>query len=383
MELQRNEQAVSGRKRKLRLAFGLFIGLLLVCTLFGNTLLTLALPKVTLTVPGRGQLVHAYAADGVVSWRVEAELTPPAGWKVGKVNVKEGDPVKKGQILVTYDSKAAEQLLLDEQAGVKKLKLSIQDWQKTFKEASQNGDEKGVADAKRALELGAIDLDVQERKVQKLQDDLQENRALTAPFDGIVMKVYAVEGLASGGKPDAVVANTSLGFEFEFLTPSDAATELEIGDALKVQVKGSKARRVEGRIESIQDTDAPASGTTAGGNGSLTGAAMKRIGVRLQDDELKGGERVQVELTRTTDDVILVPTKAIHDENGKKYVFGIEEKNGPLGNAFHIRKIFVTAADADDSLTAVTEGLFEQQSIVLESNEPLQEGERIRLHLPN
>ncbi|BBI34295.1 cation efflux system protein [Cohnella abietis] len=333
----------------------------------------LTLPKVTLTTSSRGQLVHTFVGSGVVKWKAEVALTNSTGWKVERVKVKVGDLVKKGQSLVTYDNKAAEQQILDEQASVKKLKLSIEEQQKNFIEASHSGDEKSIDNAKHAMKISAIDLDVQERRVKKLQEDLIANRELIAPFDGIIIKANAIEGLASGGGPDVIISNRELGFEFSFLAPADAVAQLEIGAKMGAQVAGSDARQIEGQVEDIRDVEA--------GDGTETGAnnLMKRITVKLKDEAVKGGERVQVELTKTTDDVILVPNNAIHDEGGKKYVFGIEEKDGPLGNTFYTRKIFITIIDSNESLSAVSEGLFDQESIIIESSEPLQDGDKIRL----
>ncbi|WP_260612117.1 hypothetical protein [Paenibacillus popilliae] len=84
-------------------------------------------------------------------------------------------------------------------------------------------------------------------------------------------------------------------------------------------------------------------------------------------------------MTKITGDALLVPNKAIRDDGGGKYVFGIEEKNGPLGNAFYIRKLPVTVIDSNESVSAVIEGLFEEGKIVTESSDPLQEGDKIRL----
>ncbi|WP_028562405.1 efflux RND transporter periplasmic adaptor subunit [Paenibacillus pinihumi] len=381
MELQSNEQAAAGRKRKIRLIAGLFIGMLIVFSLFSNTLASLTLPKVALTTPGRGQLDHTFEGSGLVKWKTEVQLTNPAGWKVQQIKVKPGDAVKKGQTLVAYDKSAAEQQILDEQASLKKLKLSITELQHNYIEASKSGEDKNVDDAKRALDLSAIDADTQERRIQKLQNDLKSNRELIAPFDGFITKVNALEGLVSGGSPDVVVSNGELGFEFSFTAPSDAAAALNIGDSLNVQVvTGGESRQIEGVIADIRNADLMNQDGGGGeGAGLAAGKPMKQLVLTLKDQQLKGGEQAQVELVKSLRDVILVPNKAIHDEGDKKYVLGVEQRDGPLGNAFYVRKVYVKVADANESVSAVTEGLFDQESIILESSDPLQEGDKIRM----
>lgn len=379
MELQRSEQSAMGRKRTIRLAFGLFIGLLIGCTLFSNTLATLSLPKVVLAMPSRGQLVHTFMGSGVVKWKAETALSNNSGWKVENVHVKEGELVKKRQTLVTYNKEAAEQQILDEQASLKKLKLSQEVLKRNFIEASQQADEQAIAAAKNALGVSEVDIEVQERRIQKLQHDLKVNSSLVAPFDGIVTKVAATEGLSSSGAPEVVISNKSLGFEFEFLAPAKMTAPLEAGESVKVRVEGNQVSQVDGQIEDIQNAVSSYQTGAPDGKGANAEVSMKLVRITLKNQDVKDGEKAQVELTKMTDDEILVPNKAIRDDGGGKYVFGIEEKSGPLGNAFYIRKLPVTVIDSDESVSAVTEGLFDQEQIVIESSEPLQAGDKIRI----
>jgi len=379
MEFQQSEQAAMGRKRTIRLVFGLFIGLLIGFTLFSNTLATLSLPKVVLALPSRGQLVHMFTGSGVLKWKAEARLANNSGWKVEKVYVKEGELVKRGQTLVTYNQEAAEQQILDEQAGLKKLKLSQEEIKRNFIEASQKADEQAIAAAKNALGISEIDLEVQERRIQKLQHDLKANGNLVAPFDGIITTIGATEGVPSGGAPDIVISNGSLGFEFEFFAPATMTASLQSGKSLKVRVEGSRALQVEGRIEDIRNAVSSNQAGAPDGKGTNADVSMKLVRITLKNQDVKGGEKAQVELTKITGDALLVPNKAIRDDGGGKYVFGIEEKNSPLGNAFYIRKLPVTVIDSNESVSAVTEGLFEEGKIVTESSDPLQEGDKIRL----
>ncbi|EGL19014.1 efflux RND transporter periplasmic adaptor subunit, partial [Paenibacillus sp. HGF7] len=374
MELLHAGQASDRRKRKIRLFSGLFIGLLVVFTLLSNTFMALTIPKVAVVVPSRGQLVHTFKGSGVIKWRAETALTNSTGWKVKKVEAKEGDRVKKGQTLVTYDSKDAEQDILDQQAGLIKLKLTMEELQSHFIEASQNGEEKSIEDAKRAMEIHKIDLEVQQRKIQNLQEKLKKNVKLTAPFNGIVTKVNAKEGLSSeSGGYDVRLSDESLGFEFELSVPVDIAAALKAGDKLEVQVDGPAAEKIEGQISEIHEPGIPDKSKTEegsageGGNTAMS-LPMKRLLVTLQGTGLKEGAGVRVELNRATDpDIIVVDNKAIHEDKTGKYVFTIEEKNGPLGNAFYIRRTSITVTDSDDKASTVTQGLFEQQQIVVES----------------
>lgn len=367
----------AGRKKTIAVIAGVFLGLLILFTLFSNTLMSLTLPKVALVTVSRGVLSHEFQSIGVLKWKAETELSSTSGWKVKKVAVKKGDVVQKGQTLITYDSKDIKLQIQDEQGSLAKLKLSTGGLQYALMEAMQGGDKKIINDATTVYKSHEIDIETQQRHIQKLQDSLKENSKLVAPFAGIVTKVNAMEGFPSSG-PDVMISNRDLGLMLELSLPSPAVALLKAGDELDVQVNGKEAKQMKGQIESIQDGDPVNSdiGESATGNSTVP---MRKLILSIQDPAAKEGDIAQVDLTQTLEDVVLVPNSAIHDEGGKKYVFGIEQKDGPLGNAFYVRKVYITVDDANASLSAVTGGLFDQESIIIESSEPLQEGNKIRM----
>ncbi|UNK19133.1 efflux RND transporter periplasmic adaptor subunit [Paenibacillus sp. N3/727] len=378
MEMQPASETVSGRKRRIRIFFSLFVLLLVAFTLFSNTLMALTLPKVVVTTPGRGELQHTFQGMGTVKWREETALTGAAGGEVEKVHVKEGEPVKKGAVLVVYNQQTIEHQIEDEQANLSRLKLTLEDQQNSYKEASSSGDEKAIAKAKHDMKMTGIDVDIQGRKVQRLQKDLQENSELVAPFDGIVTKVNAVEGLGSSeGESDVIIANVNLGFEFGFAAPASLIADLEKEAKLFVRIGGSNTRQVEGRIEAIKDTE-PLSEPGKGENTTIY-KAMKQLVIALEDKDLKGGEQAETQLIKTMSDAMIVPNDAIHKEGDKSYVLSVEERNGPLGNSFFVRQTYITIIDSNEAQSAV-EGLMEHQPIISNSSDPLQEGDKIRLH---
>lgn len=380
MEVQLASKTISGRKRRIRIFFGLFVLLLVALTLFSNTLKALTLPKVAVTTPERGELNHTFQGMGIVKWRETAALSGAAGGKVEKVHAKEGKTVKKGAILVVYNQRTLQRQIEDEETQLSQLMLTLKEHQNSYKEASISDDEKTIVKAKNDMKRTQIDIDVQRRKVQRLQEDLQENSTLIAPFDGIVTKVNAVEGLESKGEEsDVIIANSKLGFEFEFTAPATLIDDLEKGARLNVRLGGSNARQVEGSIEDIKDTEQPLSEPENGGNTPAYTTPMKQLVIAIKDKELKGGEPAETQLIKTVNDLILVPNEAIHKEGDKSYVFGVEERNGPLGNSFVVKKTYITIMDSNENQSAV-DGLMEHQPIIVESAAPLQEGDKIRLH---
>ncbi|NIK75075.1 RND family efflux transporter MFP subunit [Paenibacillus castaneae] len=371
-----NEERKRNGKRMLRILFGCFIGLLLLFTLFSNTLLSLTLPTVAIVESRKGELVHKYQGNGVLKYREELPLTNPMGWKVTKVAVKEGDLVKKGDTLIVYNSKSAEQQIVEEQAGLQKLKLEMEELQDLLVEAIRNGDENSNRSVKRDLQKGEIDMNMMKRNIERLQDDLANNRKLIAPFNGIVTKVNAVEGLSlTTDGIDVMLANGSKELEFEFTAPAKVAANLRAGERLNVYVPSIPGKQVDGVIVEMENS-------VAGGEEAVASSIpMKRLLVTVNDAEVSSGDNVVIDLTnKVAEKKMLLPNKAIHEDGSGSYIYRVEEKKGPLGNTFYARKVFISVMDSNDHQSAVTDQLFESDKIIIESSQPLQDGSKVRIH---
>ncbi|WP_010268231.1 efflux RND transporter periplasmic adaptor subunit [Paenibacillus senegalensis] len=386
MELQQSEQALSSRKKYLRVIFSLFAGLLIVFTLFSNTLLTMTLPKVATVQPRPGHIEYHYTGSGVVRPREVVDLTQLEGWKVEKVHVQEGDLVSKGQTLVSYDSSEEEWQVKLENANLMKMKMRMEELQHEYIEVAKTGDPSKMQSAKAAIESYKMDLEIQEQRIQMMQERLASNREMVAPVDGLVKKLNAKEGLSgTGGGPDIQLYNVSQGFEFELQLPTDIADMLKVGEKLVVEIKGTSANQVEGEIVEIENSSVASEGNDYQGehqgSGMAANPSVKTVLVTLQDNTLQGGEQAQVDLNMKSasgSEMLLVSNLAIREDPSGQYVYTISERSGPLGNAFYVNKTYITVTEANDKESAV-QGVFNQSQIVIESSHPLQEGDRVRM----
>lgn len=369
------EGTMKSSKKMLRILFGCFIGMLLLFTLFSNTLLSLTIPKVTTVESHKGELAHKYQGTGVLKYRDEISLINPMGWKVTKVAVNEGDLVKKGDTLIVYDNKAAKQQIEDEQASLQKLKLELEDVQDLFVEAINIGEENKIRSYKRDMQVREIDINILKRKLGRSQDDLAQNSRLVAPFNGVVTKVNAVEGLdtsSEGG--DVMLANGSKGLEFEFTAPSKVTANLKLGGELNVRVPSTASKQVNGVIVEMDNSVA------GGEEAAARSISMKRLVVTVSDAELSNGDNVVIDLTnKVAEETLLLSNKAIHKDGSGSYIYIVEEKRGPLGNTFYARRESITVIDSNEYESAV-DGLSEFNRIILESNEPLEDGGKIRIN---
>ncbi|MDR6550338.1 efflux RND transporter periplasmic adaptor subunit [Paenibacillus qinlingensis] len=375
--MQEIENGNRRRQTTIKILASIFIGGLIICTLFSNTLLTMTLPKVATLSVQKGALSYTFTGNGTINPKQITALTQSAGEKVEKVYVKAGDRVMQGQRLISYDSSEAQWEIEDQQASLQKLKLAADDLQTLFKEANQNANQADINRARVALENNALDQELQTKKIQRLQMKLANNQELKAPFDGLIVTVNAKEGLSTNSDgPDVRIANESSGFELELQIPASQSSKLQIGESLEVSIQGA-AMKVEGKITDMQNVQ-----SIPGDKESLatSNSTQKNVHIAMMDKRLIGGEQAQVNVVKTAaSDTLLIPHKAIQEDTEGPFVYTVEERKGPLGNAFYARKTAITVTDDDGKSAAVGQGLFDQSSIIMESSEPLKDGSRIRI----
>lgn len=397
MEIQIEERMDARRKKRIRLAAGIFAGLLIILTLFSNTIMTMKLPKVRTEQPQDGQSTQTIKGSGVLQPKQSVRMTNPAGWRVKKVYVKKGDKVKKGQVVATFDTSAAARSIEDEQDRLAQLRLTLQQTQDQFISSQREGDELALRQVKRDMENARLSIDVQEHRIQSLQEELERGREIKAPFSGMILEANDPEGLTGeAGEVVAIVSNRSKGFQFSFSVSSDLASLLKIGETLSLDIKGGEVPKAEGRIVEIgestggtADASSAAGSASAGSDAAAEGsdaqasanaAFQRRVVVSVHDAGLKGGEEAKVLVEKPAEqESVLISNAAIHEDRLGKYVFVLKESRGPLGNTYIVRKTAVTTGGSNGKETAILQGLTIADLAIVESGEPLQEGDRVRI----
>ncbi|WP_426332933.1 efflux RND transporter periplasmic adaptor subunit [Paenibacillus silvae] len=381
------ETAEQRRKRIIVVVFISFMGLLLLFTLFSNTLQSLTLPKVTTEQPKKGGISLVIEGSGILQPIAEAKLFGSTNWKTQQIHVKEGDRVKKGQKLITYDSKSAEQDIEVELTNLEKQKIEQQSFQDQYILASFEEDELKRRSAQRDIEKGKLDIAAQERKINEMREHVSKNQLLTAPFDGIITRLNAVEGLGSTGEPDIILSKSSEGYRFEVRADAKRLSTLgiSIGEQIKVEVDSDQeqqARSMYGTIEEINDEKPLIEGTSESDEGvGVVTMPQKILRIKLLDAKLKGGEQARIKIEKSSlDQGLLVSNAAIHQDREGTYVFVVDQRPGALGNVFVVRKVDIESSEKNDKETMIqTDRIYPEDKIILNSSEPMQDGDRIRL----
>ncbi|MFS0726372.1 efflux RND transporter periplasmic adaptor subunit [Paenibacillus sp. 1P07SE] len=372
---------VQRKQRIAGVALGVFLLVLAGFTLFSQTLQTALLPKVTTAKPVKKTLSHHIEGSGLITPRQQLELNSDSGWKVEKVHVDNEEDVKKGQILVTFDGTEMKQQLLDAEDDLKKRELNREVLKEQFIAAQHGGDDREIRKAIRDLELERIDADMAKRRMETLRQELARKSTLTAPVDGRVTNLQAEAGMGiPQGQPLLTLVETGKGFQFSFTVAKELADLMRIDEKVPVHVDEDMSLEIEGTVAEIKD--AP-SGNGGGMPDDEGGGAkdQKTIVVHVPGDHLKGGESSRVSLKKPFQEQGLVIDKNWLKKDGTgSYVFVVRENRSSLGNTYTVQKAYVTTGKEDGEEIVVLRGIYPEEDIVTESSEPLQEGNRIRLH---
>jgi HlyD family secretion protein len=160
--------------------------------------------EVLVEPPGRGAIAQTINAPGKIESMEEIEIASQIVGRVVAVNVKEGDAVKKDDVLVQLDDTDAKARLASALARIDRLRAAItqaeSDVEKATREANQSGKLAGrgfstpteladartvLAKAQAGLMMSRHDLFESEAMRKTSEQDL-ERTAIRAPIDGVV-----------------------------------------------------------------------------------------------------------------------------------------------------------------------------------------------------
>jgi HlyD family secretion protein len=366
--------STSKRQRIIAVLFILFFAILAGLTFFSSTLETMMLPKVITEKLVSKSLVHDVKGSGVLTPRKQVDLLNESGSKILKLHVKENDEVKKGQKLVTFDSSGLDEQLYQEESALKKQKLNREVLKENLVNAMRDGDEQAIVKAQRDLELDNMDLELAQRKLNKLRKEKADKQTLTAPFDGKITKITAEDSMnASQGGTILTLMDSSEGFEFLFSVDSGNTALFEIGSKVSVRlVKDNQI--VNGTIQEIKTASKENSENSSD-------ESSYQVVVTTIDEGLQGGEQVSLDIKKESNEKgYVLPKEWVHKDATGSYVYVVEEKKSSLGNTFNARKAYIITGDSTEDEVVAVSGLSPDDEIIIESSEPLQEGNRIRIY---
>lgn len=277
--------------------------------------------------------------------------------KVKEVFIKNGDFVEKGQILMTFDDDETNKLnrsIEKERINLQKIQRDLNTTRELYKLGGASKDEvRNLEDSARITQLNI------DEYVEVLSKTATEVRS---PVDGVVSNLKAQENYL-------VDTDSSL---LEIIDADDLRIIVEIPEYNTQTVKLGQSIRVR---QDISDDDKVYDGeitkiSRLSTTSSMTGENVLEAEVKTNETipNLVPGFKIKAVLQLKSDvKNIIIPKIALQNEEGKYFVYTLDEKNT-------IRKKIITIKNIVGDNIIVLSGLNSGEEIVLTPDNRLRDG---------
>ncbi len=400
------------RRKKAAAGAAVLLAVLFLCSRIAGGGKDGAVP-VSVHLLEKGDVTSVLSLSGPVSGTDSADVVSNLHAEVLEILVKEGDPVKKGQVLARLDSTDVQRTvdiarnsyelavseynenIRDTQSGYEK---AVQDYQTARLAYDRNrvlyeaGDisraefetaDNALKDASRQVssytvsEGRAVPDKSFELKVQSAQYELDqrqkelEDTEVRSPIDGTVTRVNSRVGQFADkpedDKPMFVIENLE-GLEMEIAVSEYSVGQIRIGQSAVISADILNGKTAEGKIVSIS----PTGEEKGGGSAERVVPATIQIEGGSQTGLIAGITARASVTTGTANDTFKVPqTALIVNEDGSESVACVE----PESQTVHFIRVKTgLESDLETEIFPETEGELEEGMEIIVSPSGLEEG---------
>jgi membrane fusion protein (multidrug efflux system) len=307
-------------------------------------------------------LSRSLPISGTLTPLLRATIKAQVAGDVLEVVPREGQTVKKDEVLVRIDPRQMRAALDSQQATLEKARADLQ-------LATQNRDNSRALLEQHFISQNAYDSTVNaysaavanvrlaEAQVRLAQLNLDYS-VIRAPFDGTIAKrlVEPGEKVSPDSPLLALVDLTKM--ELQAAVPASEIPNVRVGQHASFKVSGFGDRRFDGEVRRINPVADESSRSI-----------MVYLAVANPDSVLKGGMFAQAELTLDrADNIPSIPLAAVHGEPGASYVLALRE--GAIARV----PVTLGLSDPEQGFVEVREGLRADDRVVVAKLEGIKPG---------
>lgn len=314
----------------------------------------------------RGQL----ELSGTVTSPQAARLSPAIEGLVTSIGVDAGDRVNGGDTLLQLDGELASHALASAEARVRQAEAALEDARRRLKEAEALGSKGGIAETLIENTRTEVSEDAaivsQYRAEADRQKAVLERHSLKAPFDGVVgQRLVAIgEWITPGQGVFELVATDNL--RMDFALPEDYLGQLSERTKVTFVLASDPGVMYPGKVRAVVPVVDPGARTL-----------LLRIVPDNPVPAMTPGMSVKATLEISTgQEALLVPRDAVvRHSDGRITVWTVTgSADVPVATERSVR-----AAPAADGFVPILEGLPPSEPVIVEGNEALQEGQKVRI----
>jgi RND family efflux transporter MFP subunit len=331
----------------------------------GKAVQLLVSPEDVLTVQSSA-LANGPVITGAIQPERKADLRAEVSAVVLQVLKENGDPVKRGDVLVKLDETAIHDSLLSAQEALRAATQALEQSQralarlKTLRESGMTSAQ-ALDDAEVRRNSAQSELSAARARVVAAQQQVTRT-VVRAPFDGIVSdrKVSPGDTAAIGKELLKVIDPTSM--RFEGRVSADKIAAVKVGQPVMFRVNGYGEQQFSGTVKRID----PSANDVTRQVEVLVGFAGEN---RPRVAGLYAEGRIDAELS----DALMLPESALVRDGDKTYTWKVK------GNALAKADLAMGTRDPRTGSIEVKGGLAAGDMVLRHPNSSLKDGQKVEL----
>ena len=297
-------------------------------------------------------------AVGSLKSRQGVILRPEVSGRITQLNFKDGERVKKGQLLVQFDDQLQVAQVKQSQA---ELSIAMANHKRNQELVAQN------FISKRSVDESAANLEVAQAKLS-LSQAIASRLKITAPFDGMtgIRTVNVGDYLKDGG--DIVNIEDITAVFVDFRLPERFQTKVKKGQKAQVDMDALPGRKFTAVIQAIDP---------------MLDANGRSVGVRAcidnRQNQLRPGMFARVNAVFSErDKAIVVPEEAIVPQGGKQFVIKLLDgadkgsDKGTVKETKTTQRVEVKVGVRKPGKVEILEGLVEGDEVITAGQQRVQ-----------
>jgi len=257
----------------------------------------------------QGNISVQLTGNGSVSTTEKVSVTAGAQGKVSKVNFKQGDVVKKGQVLVEFEQEDYTSQIKRAEIDIQKQELQLSNYKKQFIEASD--DENKQNEIKLQIDSLKLDMESAALELDDLRSQAAETPSIVAPAGGTVTTAnVAVGDQVNESKVVAEIIDYTR-LQFHMNVDELDIPKVKVGMATNITLNALPTERLTGKVLEI-----------AKEGSSSNGSASYEVVVSLDkiDNVISGMSGEGSIVTASSENTLLAPIAAVRTIGGRSFV---------------------------------------------------------------
>ena len=318
------------------------------------------LPLVTALKVEEDIFVHYIELQGDVTTRQNVLVYPEVAGTLVRVHVKEGDNVKKGQLLATIDNGGLNSQLIQMKAQLSLVETTYERQKRLWDQ--QIGSEIQYLQTQTNYEA-------QKAAVQQMEEQL-EKFSIRAPFAGIVDDVIKEQGtvVAPGGPGSEV---------FRIINLSNMFLEAPVPETYIATIKpGKKVKVYFPILNENMDSYVKETGNYINPNNR---SFIVEIPVPNKSGNVKPNLTARVQINDyINEQALLIPQNAISENaEGEQYAYLVT--NISSENTAVAKKTIISTGKTQGDVIEVLSGIQSGQSIIIEGARSVKDGQEVKI----